>query len=204
MRKLLLTGHDDAMAPVGNLTTPLMCEYAERHHFDFECSRDYPADRDPMWRKVTLVEAALTKYDMVMWLDADTIITNPAKVWGGATNGVHMSRDWGTDARVADMSTCNFATFPDSLPLWRLIASHASSREFAPFHEQGALRDFYAEHQWVRDLVHVHPRRAFNAVPPEIEGIVEPWQVGDWICHMTNIPNTERVDLFHKIVRQIR
>lgn len=205
MRKLLLTGYDAAMSSVGDLTAPLMCEYAERHHLDFQCRTDYPPDRDPMWRKVDFViEALADAYDAVMWLDADTIVTNPAKAWQGKPHGVHMSRDWGADARVSDMSTCNFVAFTDSLPLWRLIVSHASSREFALFHEQGAMRDFHAEHQWVRDIVHVHPRRAFNAVPAEIQGAVEPWQAGDWLCHMTNLPNADRAGLFHKIMERIR
>jgi len=204
VRRLLLTGYDEAMSPIGDLTAPLMCDYAERYHLDFECSRDYPPGRDPMWRKVALVERALTQYDLVLWLDADTIITNAEKAWGGATNGVHISRDWGADARACDFSTCNFVAFQDSLPLWRLILSHESSREFTPFHEQGAYRDFFAEHQWVRDMTHVHPRKHFNAVPNEIPGVVEPWESGDWLCHLTNLPNLERVGLFHEIMERTR
>lgn len=203
MKSVLLTGYDDAMRTIGDMTSPLMERYAETWHMDFQCCRDYPPERHPMWYKVELViEAFHDGYDRILWLDADTIITNQfcSKVMHA---GLHISRDWGEDASETDMSTCNFVAFKDTLPLWCLIASHHSNREFGQFHEQGAMRDFYKEHQWVRDMTTVYPRRVFNAVPQEVgPGIVEPWQKGDWLCHLTNIPNDRRVKLFKKITRR--
>lgn len=201
MKGLVLAAYDDAMAPIGDLTAPLMDEYARRHYLDFRCIRDFDPEILPYWQSVREVRAALAEgRPFVLWIDADAIITNPARFPRGRKSGLHLSRDWGADASETDFSCGNYLAWADSEPLWAELEARYERFADNGLFEQSCLREMYAELPWVRDLVHVHRRRTYNAVPIEVhETVQEPWQPGDWLCHLTMMSMPERVALFHRM-----
>ncbi len=199
MRTLLLTGYDPRMAPIGELTTPLMEAYAVRHGFDFRCLR-IPAGEFP-YPHTAATRDALDDYDRVLWLDADQIITNPA-VLPPDGGGFHASLDWGRDAtEPGHFSLCGYAADRSVRGMFAAAADMREQWRSEPFPEQGPMRRLYAE-GWAA-MTTIHPRRVFNAVPIEVHPTVqEPWQPGDWQCHLTMIDVPARVTLFHKIREQ--
>lgn len=209
-RTLLLTAFDSLMAPIGDLTSPLMLAYANRHGFDFHCSRIFEVGSQSYWQKIwdivaftSLSNSIRKEYDRVIWLDADQIITNNdwTPPW---RSGFHASLDWGEDA-VDDnhFSACGFVVCRDAFGIMSSVAqSHFLFRE-REFPEQMALRSIREEGKWDGKLMHTHPRRMFNAVPKEIcETAPEPWEPGDFCAHLTHVEVERRVELFHIIREQ--
>jgi len=53
--------------------------YARRHNYTLiVCATALDASRHPVWSKLRLVFAALREYPLVMWLDVDTLLWDPA------------------------------------------------------------------------------------------------------------------------------
>ena len=201
MSTLILTGYDDKMKELGDLTAPRMAAYAERHGFDFLCVRDYPAGVPAYWQKMHDVVHAFDKgYTRVIWLDADQIVTNPEFV-PGHTVGFHASLDWGQDATEdSHFSMCAFVACPDSRYLFEWVLAHRDEYLYGAFPEQTPMRHLYASSAENRRVMTIHPRCVFNAVPIEVHPtVVSPWHPGCWLCHLTMVPLPERVRLFHLI-----
>jgi len=218
VKTLLLTGYDDAFAPLGKLTEPLMLAYAKRQGFTFACMREGLGNTEhPSWWKMRRLLSAFdlppkSSYspyhdgsglcDHVIWMDADMVITNPHFVPPGES-GYHCSRDWGQDATEPWMLTnCCFAAFPDSLPLIRWVLEHKDDYS-CEFHEQNHVRE--AARGPFKGVIHVHPSRVFSAVPVEIHPSVrEPWRPGDWAAHLTMVPLAERVRLAREFIKRTK
>lgn len=207
MTTLLLTGYDDAMREIGDLTAPLMESYAIAHGFDFRIFRDFQPLEPAYWRKIPkTIEAFSQGYDRVIWLDADQMVTNPDWVPPVGWLGFHASQDWGRDATSLEhFSMCAFTATREAKWLFEKIEDEKAQFVDGPFPEQTPARKAYREIQgdYGVESMTIHQRRVFNAVPIEVhETVVEPWQPGDWCCHITMLEFPERVKLFHEIKRQ--
>ena len=193
---LLLTGYDDAMACVGDLTTPAMKDYARRWSMDFHCLRQFHPNTSANWQTGEAVVQSLQSYSCVIWLGADVVITNPQFDVRPFldTPGFHASRDWGHTMRNEDFSTGAYACTRESLPLWHDALARKDVWACRPLWEQSALIESCGQHFHLASLVHIYPRRFWNAVPPQLHSIIpEPWQPGDWLCHLTGVPNATRL-----------
>lgn len=202
---LLLTGYDAAMAPIGDLTSPLMLAYASKHGMDFLCVRNYPKDVRPYWHKLRLILDAFEKgYDSVMWLDADQMITNPEIILPSPA-GFNASLDWGADAvNESFFSMCGFVAKPESRFLFEWVLQHWLEYVDGDFPEQEPMRHLYRSSERARSVMGICPRRTFNAVPSEIgEGVIDPWRAGDFCCHLTHVPVERRVELFYEVMAQL-
>lgn len=198
------------MAPIGDLTAPLMLAYANRHGYDFHCSRTFEVGSEAYWQKIWDIRAFTSlsnpirkEYDRVFWLDCDQVVTNPdwTPPW---ESGFHASLDWGTDAITDDhFSACGFVVCRDAFG----IISSAADRHYIfrekEFPEQMAMRTIRQTMAHERTQMHVHARRVFNAVPKEVcEEAPEPWQPGDFSAHLTHVTPERRAELFHIIREQ--
>jgi hypothetical protein len=63
-----------------DVARPSFERYAEAHGYKLVIPNRYllPAGRSPHWAKVALLEDALSDHDLVVWLDADTMIVDVA------------------------------------------------------------------------------------------------------------------------------
>ena len=210
MRTLLLTGYDEWMAPIGNLTAPLMHAYANRFGIDFRCWTELSGKHPGYWEKVPqILDAFDDGYERVIWLDCDQLITNPTHwpiTWSG---GFHASMDWGQDATEdSHFSMCGFVVHEDARELFDHLESEKEDWVDKPFPEQEPMRRLYRGRAILSSPVALaemttHPRRAFNAVPIQVhETVVDPWQPGDWCAHITMVDVPRRVEIFHEIRKQ--
>lgn len=209
-RTLLLTAYDNAMAPIGDLTSPLMLAYANRHGYDFHCSRIIEIGSESYWQKVWDIRAFTSlsnpvrkEYDRIIWLDCDQVVTNPewTPPW---ESGFHASLDWGVDALNDDhFSACGFVVCRDAFGIMTSVADrHYLFREEL-FPEQAAMRYIRREHLKEREMMFIHSRRQFNAVPKEVcQEAPEPWERGDFCAHLTHVPVEKRAEIFHIIQEQ--
>lgn len=200
---LLLTGYDEKFAPIGELTTPLMRAYAERHGMDFKCQREYPDRYPAYWQKLVDVVAAFDAgYEQVLWLDADQMITTPSITRWTPFKGFTASRDWGFDAtHNVHFSMCGFIATPEARTLFEWCLANESSYAHGEFPDQKPMRELYSN---ALRLFRILPSFIFNSVPIEIHPTVkDPWRPGNFAAHLTMVPIERRVELFHEIKGRI-
>lgn len=200
MRTAIITGSDHYMHDLGVLTGNLINKYSKIHGFDFliACFQDisfFPSKIHPAWKKLEVVSDSLNYHDRVIWMDADVIITNPNIPPPETTSGFHASRDWGADGGELDFNSGVFIAHKDVLPMFE-EAQKLTQWQNKPLWDQSALREVAPQFQ---DKITIYPRRTFNPVPIDIhETVVDPWQPGDWLCHLTMVPLKKKIELFHK------
>jgi hypothetical protein len=202
MKTLLLTGYDEAMKPLGDLTAPLMLAYASRHGMDFKCVRNYPANIPAYWHKMTvIVEAFDEGYDRVFWCDADQKIMN-FDFYPTWETGFHASLDWGADAADASFfSMCAFIACRETRFLFQWVLDREIDFINVDFPEQTPMRHLFRNSPRAQGVMATEGRRVFNAVPIQISPhVVDPYQPGDFAAHLTHLPIGDRVRIFHEIV----
>ena len=203
MAVLILTGYDDAFAPIGDITTPGKADYAKAHGYAFECVRDYPINVHPSWHKLQLLMDRIERYDAVVWFDADSVITNPfIDVMSDAGDTIlTASQDWcaPADEWPEDARGINFGNFilrntQHTMEWLRAAAQHAqyATRSTCCW-EQDAVNKCMRELPWFNAEVTRLPRRYLNAVHPDCElpsiKAPDPWRPGDLLIHLTNVPD---------------
>lgn len=190
------------MACIGDLTSPRMLAYANRHGYDFHCTRNIrPGEH--YWQKIWDALQFIHIYDRIIYLDADQVVTNMDFVPPWFT-GFQASLDWGTDAvDESCFSACGFIIGRDMHRFLEDMKELYSEYRSAEFPEQSAMRKLYREGKDYSFRMRTHPRRVFNAVPKEIcPEAPDPWQRGDWCAHLTHIEMSARAELFNTIVQQ--
>lgn len=192
MKTLVLSAWTENMRSVVEVTAATKIEYSHRHGYEFTNVLLEPKPHEhPAWAKVGLLFEMLSTVDRLLWIDADSFVTNPEisleKI--AFKPGLSASRDWGVDATLQDFSTAGVILTQHALPMME-VALKKTQWANVPLWDQNAMREAASS---FRSLTHVLPRRTLNAVPQELLPFaVEPWQEGDFLCHLTNTNNTDR------------
>lgn len=216
MNILVLSGYDDAMAPIGDRCTVTHKAYAERHGYAHEVVREYLPTSHPSHQKIRLLKERIDKFDAILWLDADTVVT---------FHGLRIEDAFGMDGNIMDISVdwCAPPEDDDPFPittsyvscgnfiLWntpdtaRFIAEwEAASLPYATRNlccwEQDGLRAAMKQSEWFNKKVERWHRCAFNAVHPTCcnrnfpNGAPKPWKPGDFLLHLTNVDRAAILD----------
>lgn len=63
------------------MTGPTFAEFAARHGYELHLYDTNPAppDRPPSWGKVLLLQQLLSRYDEVLWIDADAVVLDDTR-----------------------------------------------------------------------------------------------------------------------------
>lgn len=143
----------------------------------------------------------LRHYERVLWLDADVVVTDPEiRLDDFNALRIHFSRDWGEDA-IDDSHFSSGAYLVHDTQAC-VVAEALAQDQFrdSAFGDQDAFRFVYKNPPLPLSLFHIHPRRKFNAVHPEIgPSVIEPWQPGDFLCHLTMVPIKKRIELAKRL-----
>ena len=197
-----MTGYDDNMQELGDICLPSKRAYAERHGYAFECVREYPKDVHPSWHKLQLLKDRIDKYEVILWLDGDSIVTNQR---------MNIRSDGGDSIVTASADWCSETDDPSELPSmgnfflsntigthsWLGMAMAQKHFENRPMWEQDAVHQCMNDDEWFRSMVAVRPRRMLNSVHPTCRPHGKdpgaPWQPGDFLIHLTGVEN--RIEL---------
>lgn len=220
MKLLILTGYDQNMKELGELCTASKQAWADRHGVKLHVLRDtYPTDYPkehghPSFQKLRHIQRHLVMNDVVFWMDADSIITNPENdprqmaqfvietgAWPFAVSGDY-KRPEEDDRPWWNQWSAGHAIWFDNRRAFHLLDEAMKRTEFA----WSGLWDQDAMQACLNDLAdgfrpQMHPTRFMNSVLPGLTGRKEAdWQPGDLLCHFTGINYADRVAVAKKFI----
>jgi hypothetical protein len=210
MKILILTGYDRNMAALAELCMPSKRAWAARQGVPLHVLRDadFPAEHGhPSFQKLRHIRWHLDRHDAVVWMDADSVITNPEPDPRDMAQTVIECGAWpwavSRDYKAED---------EDPRPWWnQWSAGHAiwfnDPRAFALLDEAMKRTEFAWSGLWDQDALQAcigdsaHPARpqiwdtrSLNSVLPGLTGRDDAdWRPGDFLCHFTGIAYEDRV-----------
>lgn len=195
MKVLVLTGYDDNIPELGEATDWSKREYAKLHGYDFHAERQFPDGAHPSWWKLANIRHAAREYDVVLWLDSDTVVTNPTipvEMFADPNYVLIASEDWcappgyNPQTHFISMGNCVIMRRPDTEQFF-LDAETCVQFKNRPCWDQDAVINRMRASAHFNGRVKRLPRRSLNSVPPEVANVVEPWQDGDFLAHLTGL-----------------
>lgn len=199
MRAAIITGATKEQDEI--LRATHVGKHALSMHFGWKLytatDKNYGGKEHPSWQKIDLIREILPNYDAVLWLDADSFVTNPKACPLPEETAFTISGDWCEPTPKNDekrwISCGNFWT-------------RNTPQAFDFFKEMESYKRFFAYRScccWEQDAFHrvmwskrgrdvtILPRTAMNSVKCHKEDIDERmnYENGDFLCHLTNVPD---------------
>jgi hypothetical protein len=228
---LILTGTTDEylfhengvkMQEVFDLALPSKERYAKKYNYDLLTIRSFKngniygfnKDIDLGFLRVTRAFEMLAHYDLVMWIDADAIITNdiPISDFPIEQKTFCASYDW---AWRQSFSTGNFIIqrTPEYKLLFDLFLQIGSQFSGRVLQEQETLNYIYRNLN-EKNTIKILEHKFLNAVPSFVAEtetwrsdknrtqIISPWNEDCFLAHLTGCSNQERVDMLKTTLKQ--
>jgi hypothetical protein len=216
MKTLILTGSDRSMIDVLDLTLPSKQEYCKKHNYDLLSLRSFAADAECNFNstqvgflRAVMAFRQLRFYDNVMWIDADSIITNMEYKIEDFIQGDECfiaSYDW---MHFNSFSTGNFIVrkTKDTQQLFNRFLAVSQYRLNDIMAEQGTLNQIYNELDSNKTMFNILPHKFLNSVPEFLvetdtwrndnnrSGIIRPWTPDCFLAHLTGLSTSERVNI---------
>jgi hypothetical protein len=227
---LILTGSTDiyrdknstdlCAQEVLELTIKSKYEYTKKHNYDFMVLKNFGVD--PLniikpdqigYMRFFRSLEMLKIYDVVMWVDGDSIITNPEisinDFMLDDQHTLYASWDWmhntvykNQNGYVHAFSTGNFILKRTQF-LDQLVDTFYQNVKSFP--EEQWLLNYAREYSSLKDTIKILNHNFLNGVPLEIENyevwkksnnkLYDPWKPEYFLAHFTGVSNKYRVDL---------
>jgi len=201
---LVLTGADAAMAEVHAMTVASKREWAAARGYDFLELRQWNAAPAIVWQKMSWIEQMLRIYDVVVWLDADALVTNPLFSVESLKTGeavFHISEDWGPCDPGDEWWWFNTGNMVVQRAvgmeaLWKAIWQLGREQWLDRWgFEQSTLQALKRDPNYAR-FIQVLPGKVLNAVPRCVQPTTRhPWDASCFLAHITGVPNARRVEI---------
>lgn len=213
-KTLVITGYDgEDYKGIFDLTLPSKVSYAAHHGYDLLVVRSfkprYGVTNIGMLRLLASLDR-LAEYDVVMWVDADAIITNKTmsleEIGLDDSCCFYASYDYGAWALSGYMNTGNFVV-KKTLQLPLLIATVYSMMRSAS--EEQTMMNQISRSTEVSRCVKILDNRYLGSMPMVVSerrrdiygvGIDNPreWKSDHLIAHLAGLPNKDRIDITKK------
>lgn len=204
MKGAIITLYTESMKEVADLTIPTHIKFAETLGWDQTSL--VAQQEDCLWAKMDLISHHLEKpYDVVLWIDADAMITNTNKsiddiLSQNENSDVFLTADInGLNAGImviinTDKTKCFFhacRTYGKTLFGDR------------PNGEQQAIRHFSLAYPYDGIVHYLKNQRDLNSYYPNLyeypNSELAHWEKGDFILHLPGTPNDKRVEIFNEV-----
>lgn len=222
MKTLILTGSDNKMFNLLDLTLKSKIEYCTKHGYDLMVKKqwsditelNFSAEKNIGFVRVFTAFQMLSIYDLVVWIDADAFITNFDYKIEDIANSDHcffVSRDW-----VFDKDDINGTFNSGNFILKKTSQIESFFQSFAQvsqsylnhvMQDQQALNHLYLSGMQSRNMKIVD-KKYLNSVPELMfetetwkgrKPIANPWTKDCFIAHLTGALNEERIKVFNKM-----
>jgi len=227
-RVLILTGttedivlhknlNDNKMQEVFELTLPSKQKYAMKYGYDLLTMRSFGNDDRNNFKDIQLgclrlyrTFQMLENYDVVMWLDADAIVTNnkySIEDFLTEDKAFYASYDWvwkesfSTGNIIIQRTKQTNELFHMFLKIGKQVADHVMSEQLAMnwIHKNTPLSNTFKimEHKFLNGvpefLVETPTWKADN----NRTGIISPWNEDCFLAHLTGCTNYDRISVLN-------
>lgn len=177
----VLTAYNADVSEMGQLAEQNHRRYCLRHGYSFVCETSgFDTSRKPPWSKILFLLKHMSRFDWVLWLDADTLIMNPAiplQSFLADDADMIISEDWnGINAGVFFLRNT-----PWSIDFLERIWNQTDFLDHG-WQEQAAMRHLLSISALDRRHVCLVPHTRFNTYLPE-------YRQGDFLLHFAGIPD---------------
>lgn len=198
MKVALATFNSPSYQELAELTLPGKKAYCQRHGYDLIAGVHHGSIERMGWDRIGLVDQWLPKYDAVMWVDCDAIITNHTKK---VTDVVSPTDNFVLTADLYGLNTGTFVAVNNLMTRQFLFAVLAAGPELVEKHhwgEQEAIIRLLQSPPW-NNFARVVPQNAMNSYLNSAMGrpdwFMGNFQPGDWILHMAGIPYPQKLEI---------
>lgn len=207
MKIAVVTSYDNNFLDVANIVMPRWRDYCQKHGYVFIEKIACGSGRHPVWDKVYFTHKVLetNEYDYVLYLDADTLVTNPEiKV-----EDLIIEYSQNKDLMISDdCHGLNVGVFIIKYSEWSL--GYLEKVWNMPrwinsiLGEQIAMREILG---YNTENVEYVEQKIFNAYKYEIYDKVFPsgqWDEKSFLLHLPGYPNDKRVALFEQVISELK
>jgi lipopolysaccharide biosynthesis glycosyltransferase len=122
-----------------------LVEYCEKHGYDLcEANDLFDESRPAMWSKILILEKFISKYDYIIWVDADIIIMNPSWTLEYFISGFMKDKDMMLDIDSGNQINTGMWFIKNTLFSKRILSLIYNLEAIAGnYHEQGVLNELY-------------------------------------------------------------
>lgn len=232
-RILLVTGaidlsassKEDSIMSVLDISMKSKQKYAQKHNYDLICMRSFGSDSSGRYKdsdigflRVLRVFDFLDHYDIVMWIDADAIITNDCfKIEDFQLTPecvFYASADWNNNTIL---NTGNFIIQKTENLKFFKQAFFEASKQFQQ--EQDTINFLFHRTQFKSLIKILHHKYLNSAVDNKISipllqpsdqigwaksrpDVVNPWNKDCFLVHLTGMSNINRLNIIDKIFKE--
>lgn len=203
-----------------NLTLPSKQNYANKQNYDFLIIRSFGIDKENKLQRtdnhlgflrVIRCLEMLEYYDIVMWIDGDSIITNQNLNINDFNldddHCFYASWDWMHKTPYFNghyfhaFSLGNFI-IKNGKTLKEFTDTFLNSAKYFP-DEQYCLNMLYAKTP-LKNMIKILDHNFLGGVPEEVQNfsvwkdrpkLISPWNKNNFLCHFTGISNEQRIEL---------
>lgn len=187
-------------ARLGDVTHPVWEAYCEKQGYAWHVERAPLSDRGANWDKIILISRLLPRYDFVLWVGCDTLVTNSELT----IQQQYQPYDGLSILLAADLFGLNSDVMLFRQSVWSELFLHA-------VHNVGYI--MYRNHHWAeqeaiirfahqapyQEHVGIVPQKGFNSYLQEVYGRPAHWpgnwSPGDWILHFPGLSLERRIEL---------
>lgn len=203
-RRAIVTLADGPHLELLALGLPALAEYAERHGYDLIVHRGLLAtDRPASWSKVRALRAALDRYDLAVWIDADAVV-------------VDQSADLADDLHPSAPLQCvAHETDEGRIPNLGVFAMR-SGRDARRLLDAMWARDAYVDHRWwenaalldligytveppVRQIAHTRWTPLVHLLPLRWNSVLPACDADPAILHLAGASHEQRVATMRRL-----
>lgn len=197
MKTLILSNYSDKISELNAVTEPNKKAYADKHGYQFENHKfDYAPEGHVAW--IELIREKLSNFDYIMTIGCDAMFMNlgiEVEVQEGAA--LTLAREhitwWPINNDVMIWQKC-----PDAfMVLDRLMTDSPMWLEY-PWLWQNHLWNLMQSNPMFDRAVDLRDAREMNSC---LQSGQAKWQLGDWILHLLDIPNDQKVKLAKDYLR---
>lgn len=205
----IITAHDGNLS-FAELSARTYREYAKRWGYEFVEEKFRPLGpgvAHPSWQKLDLLCGYLEKLGTatwIVWVDTDTVVTNHTRPLPFPMDGTWMvvSKDWSDSESLWSAGVMMIAPCHASRWFFHLAAAKTKYRNSGCW-DQSAMHEVCREHPNYSIGIRVLGRRILQSVPRECsQGVIDPWQPGDFIAHATGILQGDKAAILERCAAQ--
>lgn len=207
---------DPSMEEVFDITLPSKIRYAKKHRYDILTMRSFGEEPSCNFLRhhIGFLRALrafqmLSLYDVVMWVDADAVVTKenmPVEDFGlSSEHSLYVSWDW---QWKQSFSTGNFILqrAPKTNDLFRTFLE-VSQNFLSGFGEEQKTLNFIYRNTPLSSAIKILDHSYLNSVPKAAENtevwrgrppVLYPWDEFSFLAHITGMDNRNRIEILKK------